>query len=303
LSGSRIAVVVVNFGSHELLERNFAPLDGADVVVVDNFSSAAERTAVRASSQRHGWQLVEMAGNDGFGAGVNAGVRAALARGVTAFLLLNPDAVIDLLTLERLGEAVHRQPMSVLSPRVNNPDGTPYFAGYSFLMSSGRIRRSDGTVAVPADAVPWISGACMAFSDQVFDRTGGFRDAYFLYWEDIDFSVRAAEAGAELRVERDLIAVHDEGGTQGRTGRAKSATYYRYNCRNRLLFAAQHLPTRSLVRWILLTPRESWQVLLRGGRRQLLHSPRPLIATVRGSLEGLGLALAELLRRSRPTRT
>jgi hypothetical protein len=70
-----------------------------------------------------------------------------------------------------------------------------------------------------------------------------------------------------------------------------------------LLFAAQHLPTRSLVRWILLTPRESWQVLLRGGRRQLLHSPRPLIATVRGSLEGLGLALAELLRRSRPTRT
>ena len=137
----------------------------------------------------------------------------------------------------------------------------------------------------------------MAFGRELFDGIGGYDEQYFLYWEDVDFSIRAGRAGAHLQVRDDLIAQHDEGGTQGeRQGRAKSNAYYRYNCRNRLLFAARHLGVRRRVDWMMLTPRESWQILLDGGRRQLLHSPRPLFATVRGSVEGLGIACSALAR-------
>ena len=92
--------------------------------------------------------------------------------------------------------------------------------------------------------------------------------------------------------------MHDEGGTQGeRRGTAKSAIYYRYNCRNRLLFAAHNLPTRGQLRWLLRTPKASIEILLRGGRRQLVQSARPLLATLRGTLEGLGLLARAWARR------
>jgi hypothetical protein len=90
--------------------------------------------------------------------------------------------------------------------------------------------------------------------------------------------------------------VHDEGGTQARADdRVKSAGYYRYNCRNRLLFASLNLDRRTLLRWLLTTPVNSWEILMRGGRRQLLHSPTVLWSAVRGSLAGVGLVLQRLL--------
>ena len=95
-------MVVVNHGSSDLLRRNLAAHDprpvAEQVVVVDNYSSAAEARAVRDLADRMGWHLVALTQNVGFGAGMNAGVARARALGCTAFLLLNPDARIDIAT-------------------------------------------------------------------------------------------------------------------------------------------------------------------------------------------------------------
>jgi hypothetical protein len=100
-----------------------------------------------------------------------------------------------------------------------------------------------------------------------------------------------------------LKVVHHEGGTQKRpNGRALSSQYYYWNCRNRLVFAAKHLSFRQALRWMRGTPTESWHIYLRGGRRQILHSPKGLAATLRGSLTGLLVAGTILLRRRSVTR-
>ena len=131
-------------------------------------------------------------------------------------------------------------------------------------------------------------------SRTLFERLGGFDEAFFLYWEDVDLSYRWVAAGGRLVVRKDLAAVHDSGGTQGpQRGRAKSPTYYRYNCRNRLLFAARHLDRRSRLAWALLAPAVGWEILLRGGRRQLVRSWRPWWAALRGTLEGLALLIVQ----------
>jgi N-acetylglucosaminyl-diphospho-decaprenol L-rhamnosyltransferase len=292
------AVVVVNFASHALLASNLERLGELPIVVVDNFSTAEERLAMRALSAERRWHLVEMPANDGFGAGVNAGVRAAIAHGHQIFVLLNPDAVVEAEVIRQLGRHLAAEPMTLLSPRVENPDGSMYYAGYVVLLSSGRMRRAEGAAPVPPNSEFWISGACMAFARELFEAVCGYDERYFLYWEDVDFSIRASRAGARLQVVDDLVAIHREGGTQGeRQGRAKSNIYYRYNCRNRLVFAAHNLSVRQLLVWMILTPRESWHILLGGGRRQLLHSLRPLVAIMRGSLEGLAIAFPELARR------
>jgi GT2 family glycosyltransferase len=294
-----LGVVVVSYGPVDLLRRNLAAADlpdGARVVVVDNFSSAPNRRAVEDVAAEAGWTLVAMPGNPGFGAGVNAGVAAARELGCRTFLFLNPDARVSRDVVTALWEHSLREPLSLVAPHLADSDGRIVFRGSRVDLGDGRTgARIPGT-----RAAEWLTGACMVVSEELFERIGGFDERYFLYWEDVDLSVRAVRAGGTLVVRPDLVAVHDEGGTQRRRGPALSPLYYRYNCRNRLVFAARNLDRRSLLRWMVRTPSAAWDILLRGGRRQLLRSPSPLRAAVSGSLAGLALALPALLTGPRP---
>jgi N-acetylglucosaminyl-diphospho-decaprenol L-rhamnosyltransferase len=265
------------------------------VIVVDNLSDAGERAQVTRLAGRRGWELVAMPDNRGFGAAVNAGAARAETLGCSSLLLLNPDAVITTDAVAALREQCEREPMTMVSPRIADSTGRIVFQGTELLLANGQMRGLGRKPARPDPnerALLWLTGACIAMSVDLFRRIGGYDESYFLYWEDVELSYRAAKLGARLVVRDDLLAVHDEGGTQSsEQGQAKSMTYYRYNCRNRLLFGARHLSRRDLLRWILLTPSASWEILTRGGRRQLVHSPRPVAAALRGSLEGLWLAL------------
>jgi GT2 family glycosyltransferase len=241
----------------------------------------------------HEWDLVPLDRNGGFGAGVNAGVRHALAAGAGSVLLLNPDVDVTPDVLTALRDNVDRAPLSLVTPRLVTPGGDVEFAGSMLDLSDGRLGRRVRS----ANAMAWLPATCLAAHRDLLDRVGGFDEPFFLYWEDVDFSYRVTQAGGLLEVRDDLAVVHAGRGTQGpQRGLAKSNLYYRYNCRNRLLFAARHLPRRDLARWMLRTPIASWQILLQGGRRQLLHSPRPLFAALAGSLAGLAIATRALIR-------
>jgi GT2 family glycosyltransferase len=269
----------------------------ARIVVVDNHSSHEEQGAVTALAAERGWELLALPDNNGFAAGVNAGAARARDLGTSGLLLLNPDARVSPEVIAELAARVHADPMTMVCPRIVDSGGTVVFDGSAMDVRSGRLGRL-GT----ARAVPWLTAACLAVPSALFERLGGMDESYFLYWEDVDLSFRAHTLGAHLVVASDLTAVHDEGGTQHRSGRAKSSGYYRYNARNRLLFAAHNLSRGDLARWVLRTPVESTQILLRGGRRQLIKSPRPLLAIVRGSLSGLAIAVRALASR-RPVGT
>ncbi|WP_051681842.1 glycosyltransferase family 2 protein [Cellulomonas sp. HZM] len=276
------ALVVVNHGSHELLARYLAPLaceTGWRVVVVDNSPSDDSRRAAHDLAREHGWDLV--AGpNDGFGAGVDRGVRRATALGCDAVLVVNPDLTISAADAAALVADARTTHGLLVGPQIERPDGSTWFRGGGLDLERGRTGRAE-----PAQT-RWLTGACLAASVRTWELVGGFDPAFFLYWEDVDLSVRLVEAGGGLRVRDDLRAVHDVGGTQKHAGtRRKSDVYYRHNCRSRLVFAARHLDRAGRRRWLLGSPRFAWEVLLRGGRRQL-RSPGPWLAAARGTAEG-----------------
>ena len=54
----RVAIVLVNFGSHVLIDSNTGSLTDAEVVLVDNWKSVDDREAARALAVRRGWLLV-----------------------------------------------------------------------------------------------------------------------------------------------------------------------------------------------------------------------------------------------------
>lgn len=295
-----MAVIVVNYGSSELLAENLLAvhqdLDPALIVVVDNFSNPAEREAVTALSAANGWLLVTNECNLGFGAGMNAGVERALQMGAARLLLLNPDATIDSASVRLMGERINRFPLALVGPLIRRPDGRLWSMGHVLSLSTGDIYPRGASVCAEDEVVPWLSGACLLLSSALWRATGGFDERYFLYWEDIDFSTRVARAGGEIEFEPDALAIHDEGATHRASDErsAKSATYYYYNIVNRLRYAALHLDEQGMRRWLRSAPASSWRILLRGGRRQFLRPMVPLAAAGRGYRAGRGLVRQSL---------
>ncbi|MFB9166370.1 glycosyltransferase family 2 protein [Arthrobacter psychrochitiniphilus] len=306
------ALLVVNYGSSNLLEENLQGLElkaaGGRIVIVDNFTSATELARLNVLATRYGWSVLALESNRGFGAAVNAGAAVALSEGAQALAVLNPDARIETGDLVALVCAVAAEATLMAAPLIRTSSGEVWFDGMDLYPASGRVasRRSplpDGPHQ------PWLSGACFAISGQMWRTVGGFDEDYFLYWEDVDLSRRVVSHGGRLAVLREISAVHDPGGTQtGVSGEGtKSEIYYFYNIRNRLLYGAKHVQGKQFRSWIYATPKVSYEILCRGGRRQLLRSPAPLRAYVRGILSGLVRAReirsrerAKQLRRTSP---
>lgn len=300
-SPERIGIVVVNYGDPALLEQNLAALTravpGLRTVVVDNYSTPAAREAVTRLADAERWDLLLPDDNLGFGAGMNLGVARAIGHGVEQVLLLNPDATLTPEALDVLSQRCSAQPMTMFAPRIERPDGSLWFDGVDLYLHDGTIRSRRRREDHPGAAVaPWLSGACLMLSVELWARTGGFHDAYFLYWEDVDLSHRVVAVGGSLAVVEEATAVHDEGGTHDRSeaasARAKSTTYYYFNIRNRLLYAAEHLSPAEVRAWRRSTIPVAWSVLLQGGRRQFLSTRSPLRAGVRGVVDGLRLSKA-----------
>ena len=294
-----LAIVVVNYASAALLSQNVVRVQAeapeARIVVVDNYSTRAERELIRDIAARHGWALIEVETNSGFGGGVNAGVQHALGGGATDLLLLNPDAWVSRDALLRLADAVAFNRRSMAAPVILTSSGRTWFDGNDLYLADGRMRRRANRARHPEASVEaWLTGACLWITKETWQATGAFEESYFLYWEDVDYSVRAARAGCELIVVANAIAVHDEGGTQAgdRRPEAKSNTYYYYNIRNRLLFAARNFDADTVSRWRRKDLEHARLVLLRGGRGQFLRPWGPIVAATRGILDGRRMAAA-----------
>ncbi|WP_261388170.1 glycosyltransferase family 2 protein [Arthrobacter alpinus] len=305
---SSLAIVVVNYGSHELLERNLLGLSlrlpDALIVIVDSFSSWEERREVEVQTNDHGWDLVVTQVNVGFGKGMNLGVRHAASKGFDSYLLLNPDAKIDVCSLKLLCEAVVDEPLTLWCPSIRKPDGTIWFGGADVYLDSGlTMAASRRDPESSRRTRPWLTGAALMVGADLWARCGGFPEEYFLYWEDVEFSYRVQQAGGSLKLLEAATVIHDEGGTHATkrsTSQSKSDIYYYYNIRNRLLYAARTLEEADFRRWKRTVPSSTVEILLRGGRRQFLRPVGPLTAALRGIRDGLRLAREQRQLSDRP---
>lgn len=289
----RLAVVVVNYDSADLIRQNIQPLvsrlDDVLAVVVDNFSSDQARTRIARLCESEAWQLVLSSTNSGFGVGMNLGVAAAMRSGADAFLMLNPDATMAPESVTLMTEILAKQPMSVLSPRVLRPDQTVWFEGGALDLQRGRTLSRPVRTESSTTEWPWLSGAALMTSAQAWGVLEGFDEDYFMYWEDVDLSVRAFRSGMDVRVVDAATAIHDEGGTQEASSEDDfSSNYYYYNIRNRLLFAAKILDPVDRRRWWRHSVRESYRILRRGGgRRKILRPWSPIRCAIRANRDGL----------------
>ena len=126
--------------------------------------------------------------------------------------------------------------MGIASPRLHNPDGSPQWSGgatptlaWLFLLASGLPAALE---AVPGYRVlrplrseaggrlDWVAGAAMANRRQTWDEVGPLDARFWLYAQDLDFCLRAKDAGWHVRLVREARVVHVGGATIGRRSQA-----------------------------------------------------------------------------------
>jgi GT2 family glycosyltransferase len=207
---SNLAIVIVTHNSRaeigDCLEAlaGRAPA-GAEVVVVDNASTDATAAFVR---QRFpAVQVIETGGNLGFARANNIGARQTRAEWL---LMLNPDTVVLPGAIERLVDALVRQPHAAIAgPRLVDADGRPELSFGPPITPWGELRQKT-LLSLYARSVPvavrhverlartageraWVSGACLLIRRADWDAAGGFDERFFMYTEDVDLcaSVRA----------------------------------------------------------------------------------------------------------------
>lgn len=233
-----IVVVAADSGPllRECIAAALASSAPVEVVLVDNDSRDGEPQQV-AATHRDDARLRTLRNdtNLGFGPGCNRG--AALARG-DALLFLNPDCIIEPDTIVRLrGVAMELAGESLLGVDVRDATGASARGNRRRDPTLRRVVTSASGLArwqsrwpalagieVPpgtagdADVEPVeaISGACMYTQRALFDRLGGFDEAYFLHFEDLDLCRRARDAGATVAIVHAVRVRHMQGSSSFR---------------------------------------------------------------------------------------
>ncbi len=145
--------------------------------------------------------------NRGFGQAANAGT----ALGTSPWLMfLNPDVEVS------------PECMAALSDSLTDP--SEVHGGVSSLGP-----RSHGPPAGSGSRNPmevqWISGSLMAVARRIFEDVGGFDEAYFMYFEDVDLCERLRRRSCRCLVHRDVSYVHRGHGAYAESGRDQARDY------------------------------------------------------------------------------
>ncbi|GAA1988184.1 hypothetical protein GCM10009718_27180 [Isoptericola halotolerans] len=207
-------VLVVAYGSPELLRRALAPIAGRlPITVVDN--SRDERVR-EITASAHG-RYLDPGRNGGFAAGVNHGIAHRQHPGRDV-LLLNPDAVVDETGIHTLHRALraHERTASV-GPRQVDGDGEPAqvewpfprpWAAWSEALGVDAARRLLGRTGRRRPGNTYVIGSVLLLRAEALDDVGPLDEGFFLYAEETDWAFRAHRRGWHHRLVPEVLAVH-----------------------------------------------------------------------------------------------
>jgi GT2 family glycosyltransferase len=295
-------VVIPTANGRDLLADALASLEAQTlaprVVVVDNASGdgTAELVAERFPRVR----LVANERNLGFGRAINRAVRELPAAAGDALVLVNNDVVCEPRFVEEICAPLCREGVGMVAGVLvqaadpSRVDSAGIELDTTFRAYDYGWNRPVAELAAAAAPVGPCGGAA-AYRLDVFRRLGGFDEAFFAYWEDVDLALRIRLDGWSCAFAPGARALHRHGQTLGASspaqrrldaiGRGYVLARYRVGTGRPLTRAKialvdwPALGVHLAVRRELGPIRERWRGLARGNRRPGLRAPRAL-ATV-----------------------
>ena len=250
----KLSIITINYNglkdTCELLETLPLEDNSLEVIVVDNASKENEASIIE---QRYPMvKVIRSPQNLGFAGGNNLGIKAAHGR---YLFFLNNDTVLRHQTsdirplIDRLESS---DKIGAVCPKIRfSWEHHPIqYAGYTPLSpitmrnhAIGFGEDDHGQYDTP-HPTPYAHGAAMMVKREVIDKAGFMPECYFLYYEELDWSMMIRRAGYDIWYEPACTIYHKESQT---TGQASALRTY-YVTRNRLLFVRRN--NRSHTRYV-----------------------------------------------------
>lgn len=279
---SKLAVILVNYRGwrdtlacvESLRVSDYSPLD---IIVVENGSPDESYARLQDLAGVH---LIKLERNLGFAAGCNVGMRAARARGAEFIWLLNNDTVVERRAASVLVDLAHRHDdahfFGCLIAFASDPSRL-WFGGGEFDPLTGTVghvgymQRVEAFSSFAPAVTQWISGCSLLVRTSSLDRVGYMDEDLFLYGEDLDWQLRAAQHGSVAMIARECLVHHKVGQSTGSTDDVLGRTFMSRN----FLKLARRYAGRRLPFWL--------------GRWAFEYVVKPAVKR-QGGLVGAGLA-------------
>lgn len=254
ISKKSVAILVVNWNGlaytkvciKSLRKINYPNFE---IILVDNSSIAPEGEELkREFPEIH---LIQASSNLGFTGGNNLGIRYALNRGVDYILLLNNDTEVEPDFLDGLVSFLDTHPeYAAVQPKIRFAldknliwnAGGGYFQPLEMSWSIGIGQKDIGQYDLARD-VPWITGCAILVKSEAILEAGMLDDAFFAYYEDVEWSIRLRKKGYKLFYFPQSVIYHVAGAssTQEKTKEGKVSPFVHYlRTRNHLYLIRKH---------------------------------------------------------------
>ena len=231
-----VAVVLVTYNSADVLSGALKSLKSTgvylDAVVVADNASRDNSVRVAESAVDLPIRVVQLGRNAGYAAAINAGIAALPIEALDAVFVMNPDCRLRPDTLALLAADLKRPRCGIVVPRLLNEDGSlqPSIRRAPAVRravaeaviggrNAGRIGRLSELIINPKaydqpGPVVWATGAAMLISTRLVRELGPWDESFFLYSEETEYCLRAADHGYQVWYNAAATAVHIGGDAQ-----------------------------------------------------------------------------------------
>ena len=238
-----VSIITINYNGLEdtcaLIEA--IPFnENMEVIIVDNASNNQEGETI--AKRYPQVKVIQSDQNLGFAGGNNLGIQAAQGK---YLFLINNDTCFKEFNIDALIDRMESSPeISIVCPKIryawgNNPI---QFAGYTPLSKNTVRNRAigygeeDHGQYETAHPTPYAHGAAMLIRRDAIEKVGLMPECYFLYYEELDWSIMFTRAGYQIWYEPTSSIYHKESQSTGQNSPLR--TYYL--TRNRLLLVRRN---------------------------------------------------------------
>ena len=240
---SETSIITVNYNGFkdtcELID-SITFTDGMEMIVVDNGS--IENEAIIISKRYPQVKTIRSDKNLGFAGGNNLGIEAAKSK---YLFLINNDTIFKDFNIQPLIDRLESSPtIGLVCPKIRFAwgDNPIQFAGYTPLskitvrnqaLGYGEEDKGQYDTSHPT---PYAHGAAMLVKREAIEKVGLMPECYFLYYEELDWSMMFTRAGYEIWYEPACTIYHKESQSTGHSSPLRTF----YITRNRLLLVKRN---------------------------------------------------------------